>query len=595
MAATGFTLDTGRAEQIGAQAEWLAEAADHGLPPGLHGCGAPRVVESWDDYLGALTRTWSVDLLPALALWGSAVKSTVAWVRARDHAIAGLSTGSTATIPGLDTIASTPTWTTYATTGHSGLTWEPGNPGLGQLTDTQTTGHWLDRFTDHTAEVAGRFGALIDELPGTWTGTLAETFIRLGRDLHHQLNQYATVLAYGYGGLALHQYTGQVEDIAVRASGVQGRLSDAHELLTLASSALNDLDEFDDLTPAQQISRTRALNTQNTADDDIRILAAALSHLDDERFDADNHAISAAHQSHDGLAQITATPPGNAHGSASTHVKPASPGGSSIPTVAAATTSNSPIAFAVPTTTESSGGDDATAVEPFPDQGLGPIGPQSCPVWTPARPLPHDPGAGEYDSVPWTPADWLNWYKTMLSAVGAIFVNWPNAASNLIHYLEGSGEDVSLPVSTMIESSEKFRATIETHWNQIVDSAITSASESMTTGPVTFPVRSEWFGFSFDPTLDRDWYLAVGSVNYCMVGDITVWPPSPTKPNWSFFLNYQILVDDRYNWDTGKATPIGPLSITDEQLGALHRAGFAQEFDMHGSSGASTERGTRIR
>lgn len=390
MTATGFTLDTERAEQIGAQAEWLAEAADHGLPPGLHGCSAPRVIEAWDDYIGALTRTWSTDLLPALALWGSAVKSTVAWVRARDQAIAGLPTGSAASIPGLDTTASAPTWATYTAAGHSGLTWEPGNPGLGQFTDTQATAHWLDRFTDHTAEVAGRFGALLDELPGAWTGTLADTFIRLGRDLHQQLNQYATVLAHGYGGLALHQYTAQVEDIAQRACVVRGRLSDAHELLTRATSALSDLDEFETLTPAQEISRTRALNDQSTADDDIRILATALSHLDAERFDADNQAINAAHQSHDGLTQITATPPASAHGGGATHAKPATPGGSSIPAVTAVSTSNSSIAFAVPTATETNG-DDATAVEPFPDQGLGPMGPQSCPVWTPARPLPHDP------------------------------------------------------------------------------------------------------------------------------------------------------------------------------------------------------------
>jgi len=44
-------------------------------------------------------------------------------------------------------------------------------------------------------------------------------------------------------------------------------------------------------------------------------------------------------------------------------------------------------------------------------------------------------------------------------------------------------------------------------------------------------------------------------------------------------------VFDRYNWDGGKKVNIGPITITDESMAEMHRAGVAQEFNMSGSTG----------
>ncbi|GAA3219519.1 hypothetical protein GCM10020256_24620 [Streptomyces thermocoprophilus] len=80
---------------------------------------------------------------------------------------------------------------------------------------------------------------------------------------------------------------------------------------------------------------------------------------------------------------------------------------------------------------------------------------------------------------------------------------------------------------------------------------------------------------------DRNWYLAVGSAQTNTTGVITVVPGTDGRPKVS--LDYQVNVWDRYNWDPGKATPIGPTTVTDADMARLHRTGLAKEFDMRGS------------
>lgn len=48
---------------------------------------------------------------------------------------------------------------------------------------------------------------------------------------------------------------------------------------------------------------------------------------------------------------------------------------------------------------------------------------------------------------------------------------------------------------------------------------------------------------------------------------------------------------DQYNWDGTKSTQIGPLTVTDEQLARLHRAGIAQEYTLTGESAVTTRKG----
>jgi len=51
-------------------------------------------------------------------------------------------------------------------------------------------------------------------------------------------------------------------------------------------------------------------------------------------------------------------------------------------------------------------------------------------------------------------------------------------------------------------------------------------------------------------------------------------------------------VRDQYNWDGPKSTQIGPITVTDAQLAALHRAGLAQEFTAYGQSSTRRTEGS---
>ncbi|MFE2559194.1 hypothetical protein ACFXGT_24825 [Streptomyces sp. NPDC059352] len=65
-------------------------------------------------------------------------------------------------------------------------------------------------------------------------------------------------------------------------------------------------------------------------------------------------------------------------------------------------------------------------------------------------------------------------------------------------------------------------------------------------------------------------------------GVVTAVPGPDGKPQVS--IDYQVNVWDRYNWDPGKATPIGPTTVTDADMARMHTTGQAREFDMRGSS-----------
>jgi len=49
-------------------------------------------------------------------------------------------------------------------------------------------------------------------------------------------------------------------------------------------------------------------------------------------------------------------------------------------------------------------------------------------------------------------------------------------------------------------------------------------------------------------------------------------------------MEYRTHVFDRYNWDSGKQTQIGPFTVTDDQMAEMHRAGVAQEYNISGST-----------
>lgn len=86
-------------------------------------------------------------------------------------------------------------------------------------------------------------------------------------------------------------------------------------------------------------------------------------------------------------------------------------------------------------------------------------------------------------------------------------------------------------------------------------------------------------------------FLASGNFDYNLTGQaqVTVNPPTEPGGQWTYSMDTDVNIRDRYNWDIGKQTQIMGTPITDAQLARLHLIGYAQEFTMVGSTGIHRE------
>ncbi|MFE3069185.1 hypothetical protein [Streptomyces sp. NPDC059247] len=80
----------------------------------------------------------------------------------------------------------------------------------------------------------------------------------------------------------------------------------------------------------------------------------------------------------------------------------------------------------------------------------------------------------------------------------------------------------------------------------------------------------------------RDFWIQLRANNMSnTTGVVTAVPGPDGEPRLG--IDYQVNVWDRYNWDPGKATPIGPTTVTDADMARPHTTGLAREFDMRSS------------
>ena len=167
---------------------------------------------------------------------------------------------------------------------------------------------------------------------------------------------------------------------------------------------------------------------------------------------------------------------------------------------------------------------------------------------------------------------------------------WPDASDNLLHFLSNSGADKQMDLDAYLEDESEIRTAIQSRERSIGLAAIERAKTSGIEGPVTFPVQTGWPGVE---AASHNWYYATGSGNYSMHGQVTVYPPDASHPEWRFEMDTTLHYRDQYNWDGSKSTVIdlpGPFdpTVTDQQLAELHRAGLAKEFLLHGSTARRT-------
>ncbi|WP_433680070.1 hypothetical protein [Nocardia sp. CA-119907] len=194
-------------------------------------------------------------------------------------------------------------------------------------------------------------------------------------------------------------------------------------------------------------------------------------------------------------------------------------------------------------------------------------------------PPPTDPGQGPHGSQPWYSRydDYKFLDVAIGAAAGADAAGLPNAGRHLNHYLENTGKDLQLDPDKIMNDEPGLKY----HVDGIVTDVVRKVASDAANYSKSISFQSEWKDYTFS---NRDWYLAIGSVEACACGVVTVHSPDAEGAQPRVTLDYQSHLFDRYNWDGNKKTKIAGVEWTDRQLGALHTAGLAWEFNMLGSS-----------
>jgi hypothetical protein len=157
-----------------------------------------------------------------------------------------------------------------------------------------------------------------------------------------------------------------------------------------------------------------------------------------------------------------------------------------------------------------------------------------------------------------------------------------NAARHMRHFLDNSGETLTVDPSAMMRDLPMFGAEVDLKYqSDIVEVAEAKIAAEYEGKPMSFQITAPWRTETAPQASARDWYFALGTFSFTQTATVTVTPGENGKPDIQ--IDSQLHVFDRYNWDSGKAVDVWPLTINDEQLGQLHRTGLAQEFDVRGT------------
>lgn len=243
-----------------------------------------------------------------------------------------------------------------------------------------------------------------------------------------------------------------------------------------------------------------------------------------------------------------------------------------------------------------------TGPDPYPGNGLGPGVPGTSadspepPAWEPA-----DSGSGAWDSREPTQEDRDNRDLAEDLVLGGRFTGKGAASDNLEHYLDNTGEDMAIDVDDMIEEVPEFSTAVSEQRSSIGQEAISQAQQSGATGPVTFPVNTDWEGGQASKSESEKYFYATGSFDYNQTGTVTAYPPDDPGGDWTYEVDTAVNLRDRYNWDTGKGVNIDvpdwvpgypdEINVSDTQMQGLHQSGLAREYNIVGASERSTHTG----
>jgi WXG100 family type VII secretion target len=193
----------------------------------------------------------------------------------------------------------------------------------------------------------------------------------------------------------------------------------------------------------------------------------------------------------------------------------------------------------------------------------------------------------------WDEAQKQLWYQIANAADSA---GMDDAARHMRHFLNNSGEDLSVSPEDILNDLPAFKEISQTAFqSDIVESVNNRIANDYKGESMRFSITSDWRNYgigqpSYTNQLSNEgnWFYALGTFSYCYGADVIVTPDINGEPQVR--IEYQMHVFDRYNWDAGKGVDIVgiPVPVPDTALGHLHQVGIAQEYEVWGSSESST-------
>lgn len=181
--------------------------------------------------------------------------------------------------------------------------------------------------------------------------------------------------------------------------------------------------------------------------------------------------------------------------------------------------------------------------------------------------------------------DRANWYMWSRVALVAESMGHVNAARHMRHYLGNTGATLQVSVDNMLRDVPSFRGAYDREEDEArlqVADRIRAAGAA--TAPQQFHLNGERRSDVYcDKGQSADWFYAIGGFTHWWEADVTLIPDAKGGPP-TVMMVFTMKMHDRYNWDQGKAVSIAGITVTDQQLGRLHRVGLAQEFDVDGSA-----------
>lgn len=169
-------------------------------------------------------------------------------------------------------------------------------------------------------------------------------------------------------------------------------------------------------------------------------------------------------------------------------------------------------------------------------------------------------------------------------------LGYTHASAHLDHYLGNSGDTLTANVDSVLHDVSQADIAANAIAEQEIRRAANNAIAASDYGrSITF--QSSWKGFYITKSMSADWFFAMGGIRLASSGTVTTLEPAEgAEP--SVVAAYRVHLYDRYNWDEGKSTEIAGVTVTDKDMGELHTAGLAREYDIEGSSDIRWYNGT---